>query len=245
MYKTPPKQGINLELSVKKLAMIGLGLVLLQLTGCVGIALNIIMYARDPKQVRFSQNDQDAYLLIALAPTRVPYILHIRPYDEAKQQLEFGDLSDDMVIKVDSSNDPTYLAKRVKPGKYIFVALFDQFHWGACFNKNTLSFTVNANDAVFLGNYQSSINTTQIEQIAKSKGQTVAVGLGQFIYYDDILPPQISKPSVDNADFQLAKTYEATSLPMLNGRLQPVIYKSAKFTTGSDLAGNPNCLAAP
>ena len=68
------------------------------------------------------------------------------------------------------------------------------------------------------------LNLLQLSQLAHQSGQLVA-----------------HRPPATSADFLAAKQYEAASMPPLHGRLQPVVYRPAKFGTGYTLFGERVC----
>src|SRR6185437_15718138 len=123
----------------------------------------------------------------------------------------------------------------------VFQDLVQQQAWAVCFNERSRSFSVHAGDAVFLGDYQPALNLAQLSQFAHQSGQLIAQRSSVFHYFDHIAPPQITAPNATSADFLAAKQYEAASMPSLHGRLQPVVYRPAKFGTGYTLFGERVC----
>ncbi len=219
-------------------------LAFLTLPGCAGIvvaALDRMATAQKAEDVKFPDDAKDAYMLILAEPSAFPYTLLITEYDERNQKLVLDSIPENTFVTVDASNAPVYLAKILKPGRYVFSELRQQAEWAACFSENTLSFSVNAGGVVFLGDFQPKANLAQIQREAAADGSTTVRGFHIMRYYKDIIPPQITAPVIDGADFLLAKRYEASSLPSLHGRLQPVVYKSAKFIPRT-VSGFPQCL---
>jgi hypothetical protein len=197
----------------------------------------------DAQKVSFSGQGQKALVLLALEPEPAPYILHMTPYDEAKQELNAGFLnSGDVLLKVEGSDKPTYIVRVLEPGTYTFSSLSQQRHWGVCFHNDTRSFTVAAGEAVFLGDFQPKRNLAQLEGLAAERDETQARRLQLITYFDDIVPPQITTPSPDSPDFLLAKQYVASSMKAFDGQLRPAIYKPAWFKTiTEDLDGVHVC----
>lgn len=216
---------------------------LLILPGC--IAENILN-AQAAESVKFADNDKDGYILIKLEPSTVPYRLHITRYDEQTGKLVGGSFDPASIyndFSVINEAGKVYLAKRVNPGNYVFAALYHQLEWAACFAGGTREFSVNAGEAVFLGDLQPAINLQQIEQLAAEHHETTVIGLHTIFYnaQDGIVPLAISTPTSDSDDFLQAKRFETTNLPWLHDRLRPVTYKSADFKLNSDLANHPLC----
>jgi hypothetical protein len=97
--------------------------------------------------------------------------------------------------------------------------------------KNTRQFTVHPGEAVFLGAFQPQRHLAQIQGFANASGDTTR-SVNNIGYYDeDIIPPQMTSPGPNTADFLSAKKYESQSLPDLHGSLIPVAYKPAQYTT--------------
>jgi hypothetical protein len=230
---------------VRTLLTLGTAVALLLLPGCGAVLMTAMVdsaKAKDAQGVRLSNTDKDAFILILAEPSPIPYVLHISKYDEQKNKLALGTFSGNILVEVEPSTVPVYLAKKVEPGTYVYSALYHQLEWAACFQRDTRQFSVNAGEAVFLGDFKPSANFAQIERLAVASGSTTVYGLRTIFYYDGILPPQITSPSTDSPDFLSAKNYETSSLPSLHGRLQPVVYKPAAFQPGTDLLGHSVCL---
>lgn len=103
------------------------------------------------------------------------------------------------------------------------------------------SFAIDTNEALFLGDLRPAQHLRQIESFAKADNQTTSHLADLFDYFDGIIPPQITAPTTNSADFLLAKRYEAASMPTLQGRLKPVAYQPANFSTNDDFLGHRHC----
>jgi hypothetical protein len=230
---------------VKASLRLGLAAALFLLPGCGAVlvtAMNNYVETKSPQDVTLSDHDADALVLILAEPATVPYTLHITQFDERHQKLALGRFASDTLVKVTPSGAPVYLAKKLEPGTYVYSFLADQVFWATCFQANTRNFTVTAGDAIFLGAFQPDANLKQIEQLAAATDTTTIQRLGLYFFYNGIKPPQITSPITSSADFLSAKNYETASMPSLHGRLQPVVYQTATFQTGTDLAGHPDCV---
>jgi len=209
---------------------------------CVGAALLLAGCANtDPTKISFPETSDKALLLIKTERAGVPYVLQLSSFNEATQAMEANPFSGFEPFANEDPYVPHYLAILVPAGTYVFQDLIQQRAWAVCFNENSRSFSVHAGDAVFLGDYRPEINLLQLSQLAQQSGQLVAQQSSVFHYFEHIVPPQITAPTATSADFLAAKQYEATSMPSLHGRLQPVVYRPAKFGTGYTLFGERIC----
>jgi hypothetical protein len=233
---------------MKSLLAFGVTAALFILSGCSMAHLRALAeakYAHDAQSVQFADNEQDALILIRVEATDVPSLLHITEYDEKNRTLAHGTPSRNNMVPIGPSDTPRYMAKRMAPGSYAYSVLYHQTGWGACFQDDTRKFTVNAGEVVFLGDFQPAANFAQIEQLAVAHGDRTVSGPDPIIYYDHIIPPQITTPTATSADFIAAQSYEAASMPWLHGRLRPVVYQTATFQPGHDLILRPRCIEWP
>jgi hypothetical protein len=184
---------------------------------------------RDASKVSFPDPSQMSLLVIRVEPAQIDYALNLARFDPARKTVDpvFGSVS----FTVIDPRQARYLALAVRPGTYVFQELVQQDIWGVCFNNDTRAFTVRRNEAVFLGDFNPTMNLKQIEKLASEHGdQTWRLGGMPPLYSDvGIIQPQISTPRLDSADFLAAKQYEASTMPSLHERLQPVQYTSATY----------------
>ena len=201
---------------------------------CVAFACSACATAQDPTKLAFPDNTKEALVLIKVDPSNVPYALHIASYDEANEAIGtvFSGLH---ILKPSVSPLPQYLAMTIDPGVYAFSYMEQQNHWAVCFSEKTQSFAVKPGEAVFLGEFNPRPNLAQLQELVFGSGASLASQYAHYFYFDGVLPPQITNPAEHSADFLQAKTYEAVSMPMLHGRLQPVTYKPATFRNGKTL----------
>jgi hypothetical protein len=193
----------------------------------------------DPTKVALPQGSNKAVVLIEADPTRIGYVLQVSRYDPSKRSLDSSQFEGRALFQVDPSATPTYLAATLDPGTYVFADLIQQGFWAVCFQDRTLGFTLQPGDVVFLGNFHPGLHLAQLEQLAVQNRQTQTNTAVH--YFDHIVPPQISRPTANSADFLMAKKYEDTSMPALHGRLQPVTYTQANFGIGYALTGDRIC----
>jgi hypothetical protein len=196
----------------------------------------------DPTTIDFPDHTKKGLVLLQVEPASVPYSIILAPYDEATHEVTMSRIAQPPVlIDIDPSATPTYVARKVEPGTYVIQAVNTQKHWEVCFHDRTRSFAINTNEALFLGDFRPAQHLAQIESFAKAGNQTTSRMTELYNYYDDIIPPQLTTPKTDSADFLLAKRYEAASMPTLQGRLKPADYQPAHFATNDDILGHRNC----
>lgn len=210
---------------------------------CVGAALSLLTGCAntDPSKISFPETSDKALLLMKTEPASVPYVIQLSSFNEATQAMEASPFSGFEPFDIKDPAVPQYAAILVPPGTYVFQDLAQQHAWAVCFNEHSRSFSVHAGEAVFLGDYHPALNLLQLSQLAHESGQLVAQQSSVFHYFEHIVPPQITTPTSTSADFLAAKQYEAASMPSLHGRLQPVVYRPAKFGTGYTLFGERVC----
>lgn len=187
--------------------------------------------SKDATVTNFPDGSKDAYLLILMDPSPVPYTLRLNHFDPEGNSLSHGPFSTPRDFDFGPSDEPQYVARVVDPGTYVISAVQQQRMWGACFNKNTRQFTVKPGEALFLGEFRPQAHLAQIQAIAEGTGDLSKSVLNLTYYDENSIPPQITAPKVGTADFLSAQNYEAQSLAYLHGRLQPVVYKPAQYTT--------------
>jgi hypothetical protein len=173
-------------------------------------------------------------------PAGVDYTIQIADYDPVGRRLT-NKLFGTTAVNIDASAKAAYIATKLAPGTYVFQDLVQQQHWAVCFSDDTRTFTVHAGEAVFLGDFRPRPHLGQLERRASEAGELRGGSGSVFHYFGDITPPQFTTPTADSADFLLAKRYEATDMPKLHGRLQPVAYQPATFETGSLPFGRRLC----
>jgi hypothetical protein len=210
---------------------------------CAGAALSILgaCASPDPSKIAFPDTSGKALLLMKAGQAGVPYVVQLAAFNEATQEMVANPFDGFEPFDIKDPQSPHYVAILVPPGSYVFQDLSQQQSWAVCFHDATKSFAVHAGEAVFLGDYHPTINLLQLSQLAHQSGQLLAHQSSVFHYFDHIVPPQVTTPSTTSADFLAAKQYEATSMPSLHGRLQPVVYQPAKFGTGYTLFGDRVC----
>jgi len=207
---------------VRVLATISAMLALLQLMGCGG--------SGEARAIGFHEGSNQAYLLVLLGPSPVPYTLRLNHFNPEQNTLNHGVFDTPRDFVGGGSDEPTYVARVIDPGSYVITAVSQQRMWGMCFNKNTRQFTVHPGEAVFLGEFMPQKHLAKIQATASESGDTTR-SVNNIEYYDADIPPQITSPGASTRDFLSAKKYEAQSLPDLHGRLMPVVYKPAQFAT--------------
>jgi hypothetical protein len=196
----------------------------------------------DPTKIDFPDHTNRGLVLLQVEPASVPYSIVLVPYDEAKHEVTLARIGQPAIyIYIDPSTAPTYVARKMEPGTYAIQAVNTQKHWEVCFHDQTRSFAINTNEALFLGDFRPAQHLRQIESFAKADNQTTSRIADLYDYFDGIVPPQLTTPTTDSADFLLAKRYEAASMPMLLGRLKPVAYQPAHFATSDDFLGHRHC----
>ena len=196
----------------------------------------------DPTKMDFPDHTNRGLVLLQVEPASVPYTIVLVQYDEAKHELTMAGLAQPPIyIDIDPTTTPTYIARKLEPGTYAIQAVNTQKSWAVCFHDQTRSFTVAPSTALFLGDFRPTLHLRQIESFAKAANQTTANATTLYDYYDGIIPPQITTPKADSADFLLAKRYEAASMPKLMGQLKPVEYQPAHFATNNDILGHRHC----
>ena len=205
------------------------------------VALSACASSTDPTKILFSENSQQALLLIKVNPAPIGYRLGFAQYKEEDLALDANSFHGFAGIDVVGLRAPQYVALLVDPATYVFQDLAQQNSWAVCFNRETRSFTVKPGEAVFLGELNPVVHLRQLQTLATSNNDLYASQGVLHHYLDGIIPPQITSPTGDSPDFHEAKIYEAGSMPMLHGRLQPVSYKPARFGTGVSLLGDRLC----
>lgn len=196
----------------------------------------------DPTKMDFPDHTNRGLVLLQVEPASVPYSIVLVPYDEVKHEVTLARIGQPAIyIDIDPSTTPTYVARKMEPGTYVIQAVNTQKHWEVCFHDQTRAFAVNTNEALFLGDFRPAQHLAQIESFAKADHQTTSHMTDLYNYFDGIVPPQITAPTTNSADFLLAKRYEAASMPTLQGRLKPAEYQSAHFATNDDILGHRNC----
>ncbi len=195
----------------------------------------------DPTRISFPAHSQMSVVLMHVEPARISYVLNLASFDDRTQTLDGVPFNKVITFKVDDPEQLGYVAVVARPGTYVFKELIQQNIWTICFGNETKSFTVHANEAVFLGDFQPNVHLLQVEKLAAEHGDMKGYSGAKIHYFDDeIIPPQITTPGLDTADFLAAKQYETALMPMLQGRLQPVQYHPAIFR-GYALTGARVC----
>ena len=207
---------------MRAVAAIGAVLALLQLTGCGG--------SGDARTITFHDGSNQAYVLVLLGSSQVPYTLRLNHFNPEQNTLNHGVFDTPRDFVGGGSDQSVYVARVVDPGTYVITAVSQQRMWGICFNKNTRQFTIHPGEAVFLGEFMPQKHLEKIQATATESGDTTR-SVNNIEYYDTDISPQITTPGAGTPDFLSAKKYEDQSLPDLHGRLMPVVYKPAQFTT--------------
>jgi hypothetical protein len=196
----------------------------------------------DPTRISFGEHPNNAVILMRTGGTGIGYWLKLAVYDDTSHSIATGLWNGSQLFKVDPSPVPSYIALTVPPGTYAFQFIEQQNIWSLCFSNRSLAFTVNAGDAVFLGDFDARAHLKQLEELAIKHNEIKSFTGTMNDYFDpEILSPQISAPGPTTPDFLAAKQYEAAAMPSLRGRLQPVRYRPANFGVGYLLTGQRIC----
>lgn len=195
----------------------------------------------DPSKIAFPDQSPKALVLMKVEPANVGYVLQLARFNEPEQALDAGSFGGFEPLAVVDPVGTHYVARLLDPGTYVIQDFSQQAAWAVCFNEKTRAFTVAAGDAVFLGDFSPILHLAQLETLARTSGQTLSMNNQIFHYFDNIIPPRLSAPTVNSPDFLAAKQYEAASMPTLHGRLKPVVFRPARFGTGYSLFGQRVC----
>lgn len=132
----------------------------------------------------------------------------------------------------------TYFAIDAAPGTYVFEAFNAGLSWGACFNRETVSFDLRPGEVLFLGTFSP---TETIADIHSNLPSAVSAGSVRYVY--NRAAPRFTQPAQreqKTAEIQayLTATYPGVQVPIRFADLNPAAFQSG---TPSPLVRFPRC----
>lgn len=190
-----------------------------------------------PDRLSLPSGSPDSIILMKVRPARTSYELHISSYDKTERALQISSFGGWATLDVPGGT-AEYVARKVKPGDYVVMAFAQQSQWALCFHDDSLGFQVKPGEVVYLGEFDPSQHFTQLQNNALSNRDIVASSSTLHHYFDNILPPQLTLNSSDEA---LAVAYVREDMAKVFAPVRSANLEVAQFGTGSTLFGEKIC----
>lgn len=142
--------------------------------------------------------------------------------------------------RTEAGKSITYAVTSVRPGSFVYRAWTSQTAWAVCFHADTLSFDVGPGEVVFLGNFDGSVHSRELQVNALLNGDfSVTTNRGNPIefhhYFDDISPPDVTPPTAESLD--AATRWLNSTMPNVTAPVRSAEYAPATFAVGRTLTG--------
>jgi hypothetical protein len=164
------------------------------------------------------------------------YKVGFKKYDAVGRALQGGPFAGTVLISARPSLFVQgYLVSDLKPGTYVITDLSRQDRWALCFYDNSLQFTVNAGQVLYLGDFDAAFHVLELERMAITSGRTSLRGGSLAHFFDKITPPRFKLGTAD--DLAAVAAMMKSAMPQTTVAPQLVQFQPARFGTGHDLFG--------
>ena len=196
--------------------------------------------ATPPSRLTLKGEDEKAIILMKVVPAKIEYSLNIEAYDPATLSAEFGLFGsrEDLTVKASTEE---FVARKIKPGKYLFTSFIQQRQWAVCFHDYTLSFEVKPGEVLYLGDFSPKVHFEQLQAYAGVFGDRYADTDTLHHYLDGIAPPQIGSPQSRKDTLPMAEKFVRDSMPDVTANVRLADYKRARFEVSSTRNGERIC----
>lgn len=196
-----------------------------------------------PGDMALTSESTDAVILLQALPSPTAYMLTLASQNSGVQQAQTSlwEASGNIRMTAEAGVAPVFIARTVKPGRYMFHSFTKQGRWSLCFNRQTYSFKVGPGQVLYLGAFDPKTALQELQDRVAGSGNFVARGSQVFHYLDNVWLPNLYIPSEKEESLSLARQYIATEMPKVNAPLQPAAYQKMSFKTGEGLSGQKLC----
>lgn len=200
--------------------------------------------AAKPQDIVLTASSAEAVIVMQMLPSADDtYRLKIASFDPNEQRFTTSVLYDGAWRKLSAGKTPVakFITRKVPPGSYAFYTFEKQENWNLCFHRETMYFTVNPGQIVYLGTFDPNFHLAEMSRYVVQHGDTTVKQSRDVFYFDNISPPRITAP--DNSEKSLAEVrkYIAAEMPQVRVDVQPVTYIRTKFGTGHSLFAERLC----
>lgn len=202
------------------------------------LALLSAACATNPATLDITPESRNGLILMYARPAPVDYQLDVLRFNEEGTALEANTFNGIYPFRPDAG-EQGFIMKEAKPGRYVFVSLHQQGYWAVCFHNETVSFDVRPGEVTFLGVFDPVPHLAQLQNFARTSGQTTTRG-GPVHFYDNVLAPRLSPPT--DQTLATARTFMAQAAPNVTAPINAAQLGTAQFGNGRDVFGStPMC----
>lgn len=142
---------------------------------------------KSPERITLTPQSSDGVIMLKVEQFTAPYLLMI----QKAGQSGFGSRVYTLAVK-QGNPGAIYIARTLKPGRYVIRSIWQQSVWGLQFSRSTVEFDIRPGRVSYLGNLNARelLDKLQSMAVAADK-QTVKLGSG-YVTSDHGLTPQFA-----------------------------------------------------